>query len=633
VIESLPKIVRKAESNYLQGKTKLGDYVERSQHEVVQTVDAYLNSKHTSGETDSLGRPKPFFNIVTAAVNIWYRATDLDRKNIKFIPTSLSAKTLAFVASILLQNWMDKYRFGQFLNSWGRSLAKYGSSVVKFVEKGGELIPSVIPWNRLIVDPVDFDALPRIEKFYKTPAQLRRIKEYDQDAVNSLISAVTTRKTLFGSQKDNQNEFIELYEVHGELDSRLLDKEPNLSVEDKDIRYIQQMHVISFVKNDKEGYNDFNLYKGKESKDPYMLTHLIEEDGQTLSIGAVESLFDAQWMVNHTIKNMKDTLDITSKLIMQTADPRYTGRNVLSGIESGDIFTHEINMPLTRIANDKPDITALQGFSNMWQAMGRELTGTPEAMRGIMGHSQVAYRRSALEVQQAQSLFEIMTENKGLDLEDMLRIHIIPNLKKQLKHKDEIVGILDDAGITEIDAMYIPKEAIKRYNQRIKNAILDINAPIPSPFDQQAEEGAVKQGLGVLGNKRFFTPDDLGKLNWDELFSDFEWDNIRVEITNENVDKQDVLQTLNMVLTTIAKDPSVLQDPNAKMLFNAILTETGRISPLQLTAPPPPQAPANRVSESISFRDLPPDGQAQMAAQAGIKLQAGQPVGQPVGAG
>lgn len=32
------------------------------------------------------------------------------------------------------------------------------------------------------------------------------------------------------------------------------------------------------------------------------------------------------------------------------------------------------------------------------------------------------------------------------------------------------------------------------------------------------------------------------------------------------------------------------------------------------------QQPQNKVSESISFKDLPPDGQAQMAAQAGIKL-------------
>src|SRR3990167_2283864 len=382
MIQDIYEVVRKAESNYLQGKTKLGDYVDFSMHDTIQRIDAYSNSKHISGDKDSLGRDKPFFNIVIAAGNIWYRATDLDRKNIKFIPTSQKSIPLAFVANVLLQNWMDKNRFGQFLNAWGRSLARYGSSVVKFVEKGGELIPSVIPWNRLIVDPVDFTALPCIEKFYKTPAQLRKVKEYDQKGVDSLIQAVSARKTLVGSEKDTQSEFIELYEVHGELDSRLLDENPDLSREN--IKYVQQMHVISFVKNDTEkGYNDFCIYKGKESKNPYMITHLIEEDGRTLSIGSVESLFDAQWMMNHTVKNMKDTLDIVSKLLMQTADKRYMGKNVLNSIESGDIFTHEVNMPLTRIAKDKPDITALQNFGMMWRQLGPEITATPEAMRGI----------------------------------------------------------------------------------------------------------------------------------------------------------------------------------------------------------------------------------------------------------
>src|SRR5581483_437704 len=42
---------------------------------------------------------------------------------------------------------------------------------------------------------------------------------------------------------------------------------------------------------------------------------------------------------------------------------------------------------------------------------------------------------------------------------------------------------------------------------------------------------------------------------------------------------------------------------------------------------PHPQAPENKVSESISFKDLPPTGQIQMAKQAGIDLT--QPAGAP----
>ena len=574
-MKTICEIVREAETNYTSGTTKLGDYVDFSLRETVEKINAYSYSKHTSGDKDSLGRDKPFFNINSAAQNIWYRATDIDRKNIKFIPETMASVPLVFVANIILKKWMDKNHFGQFLNSWGRTLARYGSAVPKFIEKKGELIPSIIAWNRIICDAIDFDATPRIEKFYKTPAQLRKMG-YDEKKVDALIVATQSRKTLAGQTKDLKNDFIELYEVHGEMDARLLQDDPDLS-DDKEIKYRQQMQVVSFIKNDEtKGYNDFVLFKGKEEKDPYTITHLIEEDGRVLAIGAVEYLFEAQWMQNHTVKNMKDLLDISSKLIFQTSDGNYLGRNILSAIETGDINIHKINEPLTQINNSKGDIVALQNYGMMWRSLGQEITATPDAMRGITPVSGTPLGTTELLTAQSNSLFEIMIENKGLHLEEMLRIYIIPHIRKQLKNKDEILAILDSAGIDEIDAMYIPKEAVKRYNQRSKELILT-GQPVQQ-FNPQTEQQAVKEELSAMGNKRAFTPEEL---NWDEVFSDFEWDNIRVEITNENADKQAIMGVLNEVFKTIVGMQGRPMSPDEKMIFNKILTETSYLSPLQ----------------------------------------------------
>ena len=60
------------------------------------------------------------------AVNIWYRATDIDRKDIRIKATKQRDILGAFLATIHLQEWMRKDNFGKFLNDWGRSLAKYG---------------------------------------------------------------------------------------------------------------------------------------------------------------------------------------------------------------------------------------------------------------------------------------------------------------------------------------------------------------------------------------------------------------------------------------------------------------------------------------------------------------------------
>lgn len=599
--ETIPEIVRKAELNYEIGQTNLGEYVSWSHRDTVERIIAYLNSKHLTGDKDSLGRDKPFFNIITAAVNIWYRATDLDRKDIIIRPTKTSNTIAALLATIKLQDWMNRTNFGAFLNEWGRILAQYGSAVVKFVEKDGELIPTVIPWNRIITDAIDFDALPRIEKLYKTPSQLRKMKEFDQDETEKLIETLVARKTSKGTTKDNLNEFIELYEVHGELPVALLKKDP----QEKDwTTYRQQMHVISFVKDKTtKEFQDFSLYSGVEKKDPYLLTHLIKEEGRVMSIGAVEYLFDAQWMQNHSMKNMKDTLDLSSKLIFQTADSAFLGRNVLSAIETGDIVIHKENLPLTQINNTKVDITALQNFAGQWKALAMEITSTPDSLRGNTMPSGTPYSLGAFLGAQAGSLFEIMTENKALNLEEMLRKFVIPHLKTKLDTTEEVMVVLKDSDIKKIDAMYIPNRAIKNYNDRMKEIVLNGKTEGLIPFDKFTEETPVREGLAPLGNMRSFAPTDLkGKeITWKEVFKDLEWE-VEVGITNEPVDKQAVLTTLSTVLQTIASNPMVLQDPNMKFILGKILNYTGLVSPVELstmnTQPLPPTG-AGGVAEKV----------------------------------
>lgn len=603
-MQSLHEIVRKAEQNYVQGTVKLGEHVDWSMHDTVERIYAYLNSKHISGATDSLGRPKPFFNIVTAAVNVWYRATDIDRKDIRFIPTSRSTVLLSFIANVLLQNWMEKANFGVFLNKWGRALAQYGGAVRKFVEVDGELKADVIPWSRMIVDPIDFDALPRIEKFYKTPAQLKNMATkghpdyagYDMEVVKDLCENITSRETSRGEKKDNMAEFVEVYEVHGMLDARLLEEDPNTTLEDEDTEYVQQMHVISFIQDEDGDVKDYTLYKGREKRDVYGKDALIEEEGRTLPIGAVEILFDSQWMSNHSMKAWKDNMDLASKMVFQTSDGNFVGRNVLNAIENGQILIHKENMPLTKLANDEYDLSNIQGFQNAWRMVSSELTSTPDAIRGNTLPSGTPYSLAAYQGAQANSLFEIMTENKGLALIEMIKDYVITHIKKQLKNKKEIVAILDDAGIREIDSMFVPKAAIRNFNRKAVESVIsalenDDLSQVPSPYQKDIEESKVAQELAQYGNKRFFTPDEYDELEWDEVFKDFEWDNLRIEVTNEQADKQAILQTLASLYTVAAQTDPVA----ANVILGKVLTETGIVSPLEvstLSARPAQSPPA-----------------------------------------
>ena len=593
--------VRQNINNYINGKTTISKYVEWSLYDTIEQIDAYINSKHISGETDHLGREKPFFNIVTAATNIWYRATDIDRKDIRLKTKRMSDILLTFIANIHLQDFMNKSNFGQFLNNWGRSLSKYGSSIIKFVERDGELYASVIPWNRLIVDSVNFDSDITIEKLYLSPSQLRRNKSYDKKMVEALIDAQSTRKTQDGVAIDNKSNYIEIYEIHGEMPlSWLTDNE-----EDDD-EYVQQMQVISFVACEEEGKEvnkDFTLFKAKESKHPYMITHLIEEDGRILGIGAVEHLFQAQWMTNHSQKLIKDQLDLASKLVFQTSDPNFVGQNILTAIETGDILTHSPNQSLTQIANNSHDITSLQNFATVWNNQGKEITSTPDAISGATMPSGTAYRQVAVLNQEAHSLFEIMVENKSLALEQMLREFILPFIKKKMDTSEEISTSINSLGLYQIDKMYIDNQVAKIGNDLKKQTIL--SGKIFEGFNPEDIKSKLQDNLTSQGENRYFVPSDVSDTTWKELLNDFEWIP-EVQISNENSNKEVIMTTLTTVLQTIANRQGQPFSPQEQLLFNKILEETGVVSSIELNSMPKEQ-PVQNTQTNIPPNTTPVD--------------------------
>jgi hypothetical protein len=446
-IQSIGDIVRKAERDYKTGNTTISEYVNHSLSDTLNKIDAYIYSVHTSGSTDSLGRDKPFFNIVVAAANIWMRATDIDRNNIKVRATKEKDWYTSFLATVHLRDWMKRANFGMYLNEWGRTMSRYGSAVTKIVQNSEGLHISVVPFSNIIFDAVDFENNPKVEVLELNMAQLRsRIKThgYDAQAVDDLEDALTDRETLEKQKKDNKSEFIKLYEVHGLLPASLLKKTDDEDSEDDD-EYVQQMHVIAFVgvkKGRKTEYQDFTLVAGREKTDPYRLDSLIKEEGRSLGIGAVEYLFEAQWMVNHSQKTIKDQLDLASKLIFQTTDTNFLGNNVLTDIENGDILITEPNTAISGFPNQSHDLTNWQNYSSIWKSLGNEITGVSEAMLGTAPKSGTAWRQTEAMLSESYSLFELMTENKGLALEDMFRTRIIPYIKTKMDNKDEITATL-----------------------------------------------------------------------------------------------------------------------------------------------------------------------------------------------
>lgn len=579
---SIAQKVRKLETDFISGGgTLMSKYVRTDLYTDINTIYAYLESKHISGEFDSLGREKPFFNIVLASRNIWYRATDIDRKNMILKATEEKLTLPVFFLSIYLQDWMRKEKFGSFLNKWGIALAGFNSSVVKFVEKDGKLNISTVPWARLIVDQINFEDNIQIETLELTETQL--YDRFGKEAVQDLINAKKARELTSKQNVDNKNNYFKLYEVHGKFPLS------EITGRESDVEPVQQMHIISLVAKSNDIDDDcYTLYKGREQKSPYMLTWLLpSEDGSVTLNGSVKNLFNAQWMVNHTKKAIKDQLDLASKLIFQTSDNNYVGQNALSAIENGDIMVHAINQPLTQVGNNSHDVTSLTNFGQEWKALGNELNGISEAMLGIAPKSGTAWRQTEAILQESYSLFEVMTENKGLHLENMLREFILPFLMKKMNNDKEIMATLDMIGIKEIESKFVKNEAIKVHNNIIKDAMLQNGEVTKLPDLSKIEQKISEQRNSDFGNQRFLKPDEI---NWKKEFQNINLDEVEIEITGESSDTQAMLSTIDKALTIIA-NPAYANNPQAQFLVNKALAKTGFLSPVELSQMPPPETP------------------------------------------
>jgi len=453
-------------------------------------------------------------------------------------------------------------------------------------------------WQTLIIDAVNFEDNPVIEIIYLTPAQLRQRKGYDQEVVDGLLSSLEARETSDKQDKDDKADFIKIYEIHGNMSKELITDDE----EDEHV-YVQQMHVVSFVKGKEEGeFDDFTLASGQEAKNPYMITHLIEEEGRSQSIGAVEHLFEAQWMNNHTVKQIKDHLDLASKLIFQTADPNFVGQNALTAIETGDILIHAPNAPLTQANNASHDIASLQSFGQQWKAIGQEATGVSEAMLGGTPKAGTAWRQTEAVLQESHDLFELMTENKGLHIIDMFTEYVIPFIKKtQLNNKDEIMAVLEAHDIRKIDSAFIKVESEKRVKEDVKQALLQGELPVDLGIEQTEE--TIQAELSEQGNVRSFKPSDITSKEWKDYFKDMEWE-LEIDVTGEARNVQEAMTTINTILQITAANPQAIQDPLFKTLLNKALNLTGAVSPIELAqidaaqAPTPPPAPEGTPTEA-----------------------------------
>lgn len=525
------------------------DGLVRRPKDIIRTVEFYSNNQYLSGNTDSLGREKPFYNVGNYRVTVAKTATDLDVKDIKFEPDSLKHSVQAMLYNKELYKFLKDSNFSLTLNEMGLVRPKYGGVLVKKSMVDGKLKIDVMDWVNVDFDPADVLGGTLVETFYLSPSELSAKSDTWYDVGDVLEAHNKLNK--------NKPAKIEVKEVSGDFPINFYpDEEDNDSNE-----YKRMCFYIACV-----GKKKYLLYAEYEKGDKYKYLPW-EAVGKSLGRGVWEDGFESQTWQNDAMISMKNVMDISGKVIISTDSQKVSG-NAITGVDNGHIFQIEAGRSIQSLNLAPSALPQFERVIELWNNQFDRVASTYDANTGEAPTAGTPYSQTALLNQVANSPFEFRREEWGIFLNEILNDWVLPYLKKQILKGHTLVSDYTDDELDIID------EAVATYegNLFVKDSILE-KGEVPTPDELEMVRNGVRNGLNKNGKKR--------EIEIPEGFLDVKG-KLTANITGELKNKSAILQSLDSIFKTVVStyNPqtgqySALQDKTLNQIFNQIVEMSG----------------------------------------------------------
>lgn len=587
----------------------------------IQTTVLYKNSTYRTGKDDN----KPFKNIIRPILNLQYRAEGFDVKDIVLY---VDAADKYFLSFLVKKYWEEKYarqnRVDTLIDSTVETYVDFGGALLKKGKK-----PEVVPWQSIaFCDQTDVLSGPIAIKHYYSPDQLLEMassgwgnaKNGATATLDEVITLASNQKTSNDSNKTKSKtpgKYIEVYEVHGMFPQEWLeyggDDEASESDADEQAerKYTRQIHIVTMLKDEDDNKSGITLFCGKEPNSIFKLILRDEIYGRALGMGGAEELFEPQVWINYDIIRMKGMLDIASKVIFQTTDPAFANRNKTSDLDNGEILVNAPETTLTQINTQPVNIVVFENSVKEWESHAQQMGAASDTILGEQPTSGTPFKLQELVTQEAHSLHEYRKGKLAIFFDEVFRDWILPDIANEITADHEFLASLDLDELQTVADNVVTQES-NNYAKEMVLQGLDYDPQKVQAYGQQVRNEFMKS------SKKFIQilESDLKGVPL----------SVQVNIAGKQKDLSGLTDKLVNVFRQIIQAPGILDDPRMAKIFNQILESSG-LSPIDFYQKPAPQqnnAPAPKVAESINFKDLPGDGQVQMAAQAGIKIAAPQ---------
>lgn len=540
-----------------------------NQYRTIKRCHLYHNNKYEDATT-YLGRDKIFFNVVNPACEVAAKMLNVETKNIRLWPLSPKSYFSTYLLEKELKEWLKTSKMSRVLNQLAEELPQFGSVVLEKTTKGANIVDIRHLINDQSVENIaDSRFIETIH--YMTPSELRA-SGWDAEQIEQAIARCGSAESapsyidFYGNfNLQNSSPYIKVVKRYGEVPEKWLKG-------GKTNKMVRSLFIVAGA--DMQEYNvdgktigekGVTLFSSKWSKPyPFKDFHYTKVKGRWLGVGVIEMLFDVQMRVNEMKNQKRVSMEIGSLHLFWSQDKSVI-RNVLTDLEPGDMILSKNG--IQPIENEERNLAAYKDEEESYGQQVDKLTFAYEALRGDTAPASTPLGTTQIATAQASSVFGFKRENVCIVLREFFNEFVLPEALNDLdeEHLMRFTG-------TAQELMKLDNAAAELYaNDFIKQRML--NGENITPDEVDAAKQKMIAHYRKSGMNRFIKIKKALYRN-----PEFEFDYV---IDDENVDVQTMATNLKSIVTDLAANPNILQDPRLKLLYFKF-AETIGINPAEL---------------------------------------------------
>jgi hypothetical protein len=432
-----------------------------SQWHMVNLIDMYINSEFESGPFDAEGQQKLFLNKSRFVADVAAKQTDIDIKDMVFVPEDDQSVWPAYFANKDFKYWAKQSYFGEIVNEAVKRRPRYGSSVIKVVNGVATSVPLRNLRNQQDARDLNTARYVIEEHANMSIHDMQSMPDWDLSGVNMDLNDTTT-----------------LYERYGRVPMKWYKKVKGLDIEEGDeMKTVDTMSILildSGKNKKKKEHTGHLLFIEAVDRRPYEEVHWEKEDGRWLGVGEVEKQIPNQIAFNMFFNFRRRGALWSSKKIFQSTDETIN-KNFVRDVKDGDVLQVRPNGQVSQVNMTTQGVAEFQSAENTIDAIARQNSFTFEVATGESLPSGTPFRLGVVLSNAVNSHFNMKREENGMFFRRVAFNLLIPQFMKDTS-KEHIIALYEgDEGMQTLRNLAINTEV----NKRIKKEVLD-NGRVPN---------------------------------------------------------------------------------------------------------------------------------------------------------